>query len=159
MDRLSRFSTATPGERGRDVMNAALMRMMGARLGLSEAQVAALQNGDLQSVMAEQLDHVPEAKAMLQAMQATKTSEPRGEDARATGIQLQEALLSAHQVVAYLASVLGACTCFGQAGDCPTCAGRGAPGWQASSHPQEFFEWTTPTLARLGFQVVRQPRP
>ncbi|MFN8080701.1 MAG: hypothetical protein U0Q19_14185 [Kineosporiaceae bacterium] len=46
-----------------------------------------------------------------------------------------------------LAAALGACDCWGEHGDCPTCGGEGSAGW-VPPDPELFVEYVAPAVRR-----------
>jgi hypothetical protein len=133
-------------------MNPALLQAFGARLGMTPEQLTALQSGDLLAALSGHLKMSPETAALLQSMQSAQaqTEPPEPEP------DLQGALGAAREALDFIAALFGACRCFGQNPDCPTCQGAGTPGWSAPSDPRLLLKWTLPALSHLGLRVVRQ---
>lgn len=107
----------------------------------------------------------PEARPLIEQFLQRGAEEPEAEDDFGVpSISLEDlevaaeqegeiAGLTAHlevllQRLGVLAQALGACeACWGEAADCPECAGSGAPGWQVPQ-PEAFQIYVVPAARR-----------
>lgn len=60
--------------------------------------------------------------------------------------------------VVLLAAALGACDCWGHDAGCPSCSGRGSPGWVAPD-PQLYQEFVAPAAAAMTVAAASTQRP
>jgi hypothetical protein len=152
-------------------MNEAVTRLLAARLGLSEEQIAALQHGDPSALMAAgRVDDPVLAAALASALQqptdapVISTLTPDQQEierlrrmlsaAKHRIRELKQDLEAADAMVRYLALVFGACpACWGQNRLCARCHGAGRPG---SAQPVEeaLLDWVRPALRKLGLRVA-----
>ena len=168
------------GQTMTEPVDPALLQLVAERMNLSQAEIAALERGDISSVitsrfagdpamgpllrMAEQQQQREEEASALASLPAKKPK--RKQDKKSARMlrmmhRLQEELEAAQVIAHHVGKIFGACPyCFGEDEDCEACAGRGAPG---STKPakKELLAWVEPALARLGLQVtaVQEPAP
>lgn len=149
-------------------MDAAPMRLVAERMGLSAEDVAAIQAGDVAQVLTRRIaegtvDPV-EALVMSSLMQRQAASDaaddpeddPGGSliEAQATIDALRQHLADADAMIARLAEAFGACAvCWGSSERCPRCGGSGQPGSRLPQQ-EELVAWVSPALRRLGLRVV-----
>ncbi len=153
-------------------MNEAVTRLLAARLGLSEEQIAAMRQGDPSALLASgRIDDPVLAAALASAIQQQSTdgsvAPPASADsqeierlrrmlsaAKHRIRELKQDLEAADAMVRYLALVFGACpACWGQNRLCARCHGNGRPG---SAQPVEeaLLDWVRPALRKLGLRVA-----
>ncbi|TQR88535.1 hypothetical protein D8S82_00560 [Mycobacterium hodleri] len=120
--------------------------------------------------LAERAAHDPIAGMLLARLQSDEAAnepdrlevlERRFDALLRANQQLREALVAADQMTAWIARLTGACPrCWGLAGDCSTCAGRGGPGYERPD-VGELVDWLAPALRRSGLTIGRGagPRP
>lgn len=135
------------------------MLQLAAKSGLSEAQIAAMQQGDMGPLL-ETAD--PETRALMtQMMQARQQSGPKAPAVVPNQHRLET--MDAHlklttTMLQYLADAMGACPmCWGRSPTCKMCGGNGAPGTRVPNQ-SEFIDLVEPVLARLGLVAVPAQR-
>jgi hypothetical protein len=163
------------GQKMTEPVDPALLQLVAERMNLSQAEIAALEQGDISSVitsrfagdpamvpllrMAEQQREEANALATVPAAKPKRKQDKKSARMLRMMHHLQEELEATQVVMHHVGKMLGACPyCFGEDEDCEACAGRGAPG---STKPakKELLAWVEPALARLGLQVTAVQEP
>jgi len=145
-------------------MNQAMTQMLAQRLGATTEETAALQSGDVSSLLSGRVSDPLMAALMTSMMGPNSQSETAdkrpccekiAERARRVVRELKADLAAADAMISYIAEVFGACTaCLGHSESCARCAGNGQPG-SAPPLADELLAWVSPALKRLGMKAVR----
>ena len=166
---------------GAQSADALMTRLLAARLGLTEEQVAAVRQGDYSALLSPERRHDPLlAAAVASTLAAGRAAPSAGAPAEAAAERaeadelerlrhllaaarqrihdLKQDLAAADAMVQYIAQVFGACpACWGQNRLCVRCHGKGLPG-SGPVAEEELLAWVRPALRSLGLRITNIDR-